>query len=236
LSGLTESGNVFFVQYDTHSMIREQRDYYEARAAEYDDAYRRAAKYDRGAANNADWQAEMVRLTGAFDALALSGDVVELAAGTGFWTERLVGRARSLTVIDGSTAMLAVNRNRLGSASERVHYEVEDLLAWHPRRTWDVCVFGFWLCHVPDERVAEFLDRVAESLRQGGAVCVVEKATDSEPVTELEARTLNDGRQFTIVEHPRSTETLVALFADAGISIAIETIGTRFCIGHGTRL
>jgi ubiquinone/menaquinone biosynthesis C-methylase UbiE len=220
---------------DSGTTIREQREFYDARAAEYDDAYERTAKYDRGAANNAEWHAEMAQLVRAFDALSWAGDVVELAAGTGFWTERLVRRAQSLTVIDGSAAMLAINRKRLGAASERAHYEVADLLAWRPARSWDVCVFAFWLCHVPDDRVATFLRTVAESLRASGVVCIVEKAVATDPETEREVRTLNDGRQFTIIEHPRPPATLIDTCAAAGLNVTVETIGTRFCLGHGTR-
>jgi demethylmenaquinone methyltransferase/2-methoxy-6-polyprenyl-1,4-benzoquinol methylase len=221
---------------DAGAVLCEQREYYDARASEYDDAYRRTALHDRGEELNADWQAEMARLVGAFARLPLAGDIVELAAGTGMWTERLVGRARSLTVIDGSAAMLAVNRGRLGPASERVQYEVADLLEWQAPRVWDACVFGFWLCHVPDDRVASFLRTVARSLRRGGAVCVIEKAANSDATSEHMVRMLNDGREFTIIDHPRPPETVVGAFADAGLTVAIETIGTRFCIGYGTKL
>jgi SAM-dependent methyltransferase len=220
---------------DSGTTLRDQRKYYDARAAEYDDAYERTARYDRGATNNSEWHAEMAQLARAFDALTWSGDVVELAAGTGFWTERLVPRAQSLAVIDGSAAMLAANRKRLGAASERVRYQVADLLAWRPARSWDVCVFAFWLCHVPDDRVATFLGAVADSLRPGGVVCIVEKAVATEPETEREVRTLNDGRRFTIIEHPRPPATLIHACAAAGLTIAVETIGARFCLAHGTR-
>jgi SAM-dependent methyltransferase len=220
---------------DVAAAIREQRAYYEARADEYDTAYRRTGNYDRGAAVNAAWQADLERLVDAFDAAPVHGDVVELAAGTGFWTERLVRRARSLTVIDGSDAMLVANRERLGPAAARVDYQVTDLFEWHPRRAWDACVFAFWLCHVPDERAARFSTSVAQSLRDGGVVCFVDKAATSDPPNERVDRTLEDGREFTIIDHPRPPETLVDLFALAGLDVEVETIGTRFCIGHGTR-
>jgi demethylmenaquinone methyltransferase/2-methoxy-6-polyprenyl-1,4-benzoquinol methylase len=152
-------------QPDLGAALHEQLQYYSARAAEYDDAYRRTGNYDRGPHVNASWQAEMARVSSAFEKVPLAGDIVELAA-TGFWTQHLVHRARSLTVIDGSAEMLAINRQRIGAAAAHVNYEVSDLFEWRPRRTWDACVFGFWLCHVPDDRIAGFLDVVASSLRR----------------------------------------------------------------------
>jgi ubiquinone/menaquinone biosynthesis C-methylase UbiE len=222
-------------QTDIRAVLREQREYYRARATEYDDAYRRTGQYNRGEAVNAGWQADLARLVAVFESVPMIGDVVELAAGTGFWTERLVSRTRSLTVIDGSAGMLATNRERLGPTADRVSYEVADLFEWHPRRSWDACVFGFWLCHVPDDRVAGFLNTVAESLRPGGMVCFVDKAVASEPATERETRTLNNGRQFTIIEHPRPTAQLLDLFAAAGLNIKVQTIADRFCLGRGNR-
>ena len=222
-------------QTDLQVTLREQRDYYAARAAEYDDAYRRSGAHDRGPDANESWQADLARLARAFEKVPLGGDVVELAAGTGFWTERLVTRARSLHVIDASAETLAVNRLRLGPGAERVTYEVADLFEWQPRRRWDTCVFGFWICKVPDERLANFLNTVAASLRPDGVVCFIDKAAVSEPATELEERTLNDGRRFTIIDHPRPPARFVETFAAAGLDIQIETFGDRFCLGHGTR-
>ena len=39
-------------------------------------------------------------------ALALDGHVLDMACGTGYWTEQLAGRAASVTALDGSQAML----------------------------------------------------------------------------------------------------------------------------------
>ena len=177
----------------------------------------------------------MTRLQRAFDRVPVHGEVVELAAGTGAWTERLVGRVRALTVLDGSNEMLDVNRARLGAASTRVTYEVVDLFGWRPAQVWDACVFGFWLCKVPDDRVDGFLQTVADALRPGGVVCCVDKTAEVERATELEARTLNDGRQFTIVDHPRPPHRLVDLFAASGMEVEVETVGPRFCLASGAK-
>ena len=159
----------------------------------------------------------------------------ELAAGTGVWTERLVRRARSLTVLDGSPEMLDMNRARLGARATNVAYEVVDLFDWHPDREWDACAFGLWLCKVPDARIDGFMRTVAEALRPGGVVCCVDKAATTEPPTELEDRTLNDGRRFTIVDHPRPPSRIVELFRVAGMRVDVQTFGNWFCLASGTK-
>jgi demethylmenaquinone methyltransferase/2-methoxy-6-polyprenyl-1,4-benzoquinol methylase len=220
---------------DDEAVLREQRAYYDARASEYDDGHQRIRAHDRGAEGNTSWFAEMDAVVDAFDRVPVRGDVLELAAGTGAWTERLVRRSDSLTVLDGSEAMLAVNRERLGAAAANVDYRIVDLFDWQPERQWDACVFGFWLCKVPDDRIAVFLSVVADALRPGGAVCCVDKTASVEPATELEDRTLNDGRRFTIIDHPRPPERLVEVFAIAGLSVEVETFGSRFSLVNGTR-
>jgi demethylmenaquinone methyltransferase/2-methoxy-6-polyprenyl-1,4-benzoquinol methylase len=219
---------------DADHVLFEQRLYYALRAEEYDEAYRRVRQHDRGAEGNAQWQDEMRRLQAAFDAIPFDGDILELAAGTGAWTERLIGRARSLTVLDGSSEMLDLNRARVGPATNVV-YEVVDLFAWRPRRTWDACVFGFWMCKVPDARVDGFLREVADALRPGGIACCIDKAAATEPESELEERTLNDGRRFTIVDHPRPPHRIAGLFRAAGIDVDVRTFGTRFCLASGSK-
>ena len=171
----------------------------------------------------------------AFERVPLEGDIIELAAGTGAWTARLIERARSLTVLDASPEMLARNRERLGPASERVVYGVVDLFDWRPTRTWDACVFGFWLCKVPDARLGRFMQAVADALRPGGVVCCLDKAAGAERATELEERTLNDGRRFTIVDHPRPPSRIADVFHAAGMDVDVQTFGSRFCLASGVK-
>ena len=217
-------------------LLREQRDYYEARAPEYDDSYTRTGLHDRGEEVNRSWRADVGRLERMFDEAPIAGDVVELAGGTGYWTDRLVGRCRSLCVIDGSNAMLDLNRERLGQHAASIDYRVADLFEWQPDRAWDACVFTFWLSHVPDARVASFLNTVATSLRPGGAVYFVDKAAGDDTAPERVERSLEDGRRFTIIDHQRPAVQLVDRFAAAGLDIEVETIGDRFCFGHGTKV
>lgn len=234
-SALAEAASLTMAGDDVERALRAQRLYYCLRAGEYDDAYSRRGQHDRGPSLNAQWQEELTRVRRAFDELALHGDIIELAAGTGVWTERLIARARSLTILDGSAEMLAENRVRLGAAASKGAYRVADLFEWRPDRIWDVCVFAFWLAKVPDDRVEEFLRKVARALQPGGRVCCVDKWAEAEPSTEFETRHLNDGRAFTIVDHPRPPSRIIELFGAAGMDVDVQTFGNRFILASGTK-
>src|SRR4029079_9322983 len=149
--------------------LAKMADYYRARAAEYDEWFYRQGRYDRGAAANERWHQEAAEVFAAFDALGVTGDVLELAPGTGIWTERIVRTARSVTGVYASTEMLEINRAKLaGRGGEKVSYSVADIFAWQPERQYDAVVFGFWISHVPLERLDGFLRTVAAALRAGG--------------------------------------------------------------------
>ena len=101
---------------------------------EYDDAYDRTHQHDRGPELNAGWQGEMTRLQRVFDRVPVHGEVVELAAGTGAWTERLVelfaGAGMGVEVetfgsrfslVSGTKVSTRATRSRCPGASTRVH-------------------------------------------------------------------------------------------------------------------
>src|SRR6266540_4592464 len=137
----------------------------------------------------------------AFDRLDLRGDVLELAPGTGIWTERLTRTARSVTAVDASEEMIAINRERMGEAAATVSYVQADLFAWEPTRRFDAAVFCFWISHVPRERLDAFLQTVSHALDTGGRVFFVDgkrqptsTAIDHdlpEPGSEVMTRRLN---------------------------------------------
>lgn len=229
------------------SVLAEQRAYYGARAAEYDEWFLRRGRYDHGPEQNARWWAEVAEVRTALAAARLTGEVLELAGGTGIWTERLARNATSITVLDASPEMIAINQDRLARAglADRVAYQQADLFAWRPDRAYDAVFFGFWLSHVPAGRLDPFLAAVAEALRPGGRVFLVDnrrEPTSSSPDQPLAAaddpimpRRLNDGRTFRIVKVFREPAELVAAFARQGLELTVHETPTYFQWGIGRR-
>lgn len=218
--------------------------YYRARAAEYDQWFFRQGRYDRGPELNAAWFSEVEIVRRALDRLHLTGDVLELAPGTGLWTERLVRTARSVTAVDASPEMLAIMRSRV--APGRVHEVVADLFAWQPDRQYDAVVFCFWLSHVPAARTDRFLEMVSGALGPGGRLFFADSrrepsstASDHElPAgeTEVLTRRLNDGRAFQIVKRFLEPEEVVEACGRAGLAVRVEVTPRYFLYGWGERL
>ncbi len=228
--------------------LGEMAAYYRARAGEYDEWFERRGRYDRGAEGNARWFAEATETFAALDALAMGGDVLELAPGTGIWTERLLRTAATVTAVDASPEMVAVNRARLGAAGEgRVRYVLADLFAWRPERRYDGVCFGFWLSHVPRERLDTFFRTVADALTPGGKIFFVDSHSGRESTAtspdqwrpeaggQLMTRSLNDGREFRIVKNFYDPALLEERCAAAGLDVAVRETTTSFLYGTGAR-
>ncbi|HXM51480.1 MAG TPA: class I SAM-dependent methyltransferase [Pyrinomonadaceae bacterium] len=221
----------------TDSVLLEQLAYYRAGAREYDNANRWLLSANRGA----DWEETYRRgyadAVAAIEALATDADVLELAGGTGMYTELLVRLAAQLTVVDGSPESLEINRAMIGSGRTNVEYVLADIFNWHPPRRYDVIVFAFWLCHVPLNRFEGFWRMIEKALAEGGTVVFIDArsdltASDAAPLEdipdifveerlddEVSVRQLSDGSHFRIVRVLWHRSALQALLETLGWSV-----------------
>ena len=190
------------------NLIEQQIAYYRARASEYDEWFLRQGRYDRGEAHKEQWFAEVAQLQKALADFGPKGEVLELACGTGWWTENLISYAETLTAIDTSEEVLALNRQR--AQSDKVDYIQADLFEWQPERKFDTIFFSFWLSHVPPERFNLFWNTLRDWLNPDGRVFLIDSryealgtAKDQQlrgPEDEVVTRHLNDGQTFEIVK------------------------------------
>ena len=227
-------------------VLHEQSGYYEARAPEYDDVWFRRGRYDLGPDGNARWFAETARLEAAVDAAVTSGDVLELACGTGLFTRRLARAAHRLTAIDASAAVLAINAERVGDPTVRYHQA--DIFGWEPPpgHRYDHIFFGFFLSHVPPHMLDGLWERLARWLAPGGRVSFCDDAPGvdrrpSNPGASVEdgpswahRRRLHDGREFTIVKVCHAPETLATWLHERGWRADITPTGDEFIFGTAT--
>jgi demethylmenaquinone methyltransferase/2-methoxy-6-polyprenyl-1,4-benzoquinol methylase len=227
---------------DRPPALAQQIDYYRSRAAEYDQWFNREGRYDRGPELNARWFSEVEIVAAALERFRPAGDVLELACGTGLWTERLARHATRLTAVDASPEMLELNRQRLGS--REVEYLQADLFTWEPPRQFDIVFFSFWLSHVPEERFEPFWALVRRALRPDGRVFLLDSrheptstAVDHQlpdPTSPMMTRRLNDGREFQIYKIFHEPAALETRLQSLGWSAEICATPTYFLYGTAT--
>jgi SAM-dependent methyltransferase len=213
--------------------------YYEARASEYDDWYLRRGRYERGPIHDAAWNAELDGSGTWLDGLPIHGEIVELAAGTGWWSPLLAAKG-DLSLYDAAPAPLERARERLVAHRLRAHLHLRD--AWaEPDRRVDALFAGFWLSHVPRDRTAAFLELCRRWLKPGGVLALIDSLPDPQsgaedhpdPADDLAVRRLDDGREFTIIKVFRSADELTAELRAAGFEgVQVTTTGRFFVLAE----
>ena len=206
------------------------REYYDQRAGEYDEWYMREGRFaDRPHADR--WHAGVAQLRERVQSFG-HGRLLEIAAGTGWWTQHLARRAK-VTVVDYAPAMLAQLGARLstqGLRAARVRADAYCLpLAAY---SFDCGFFGFWLSHVPYARLPEFLAELRRVIRPGSEVMVVDSAPTEARQTPgaefMHERILNDGTRHAVLKILHTPETLVGALAPLGVPLDTWSTGTFF--------
>ncbi len=210
------------------------RAYYAARAPEYDDWYLRRGRYSHGVLADVAWNGDLDAATQWLDALPISGEIVELAAGTGWWSPLLASKGQ-LSIYDAVEEPLEKARERLLAHGLAAHIHVRD--AWaQPDRQVDALFCGFWISHVPRQRLAEFVALCRSWLRPGGLLAFIDSRRDPDsgatdnaaPADDVSTRLLADGQEFTIPKVYYEPEELESALLAAGFASAKVTTTPRF--------
>ena len=209
------------------SILDEQIQYYRARAQEYDASIVEATDL------LAPGKILLLNL-GKFDS------ILELACGTGIWTETLLQMGNTVTALDAAPEMLEIARQKLGD--DRIKYQQADLFHWQPDRQYDLVFFANWLSHVPPEALDPFLDRVRRAVRSGGSVAMIDQHRPSDSDRRIAkddiyaTRPIQDGRQFTIVKAFYDLAYVQRKFEALGFEVHINKFtGTFFFLAGKTK-
>jgi 2-polyprenyl-3-methyl-5-hydroxy-6-metoxy-1,4-benzoquinol methylase len=229
-------GNLGLVGGDER-LIAEQIEYYRSQAAEYDETSRPPDD------SLGDFGSELTR---ALDAFRPTGNVLEIASGTGAWTTQLLRHASLVTALDASPEMhdqAAVKINR----DPRVRFILGDVFSWEPDTQYDVVFFANWLSHVPPKRFERFWATVGNALRASGRVFFIDELLDAwrqehlseEFIGDADApvvhRSLRDGRRFRVVKVFWDPEELESKLRELGWHTEVHQAGPFFW-AEGRRL
>jgi 2-polyprenyl-3-methyl-5-hydroxy-6-metoxy-1,4-benzoquinol methylase len=206
-------------------VLAEQVDYYRRRAGEYDvTAY-------------GDVAAARTRIARLVAELRPAGNVLEIACGTGLWTEALAQWADTVTAIDTAPEAVAIARGR--ARSERVSFEVADVFSWEPGARFDVIFFSAWLSHVPASRFGQFWQLLERLLAQNGRVLFIDEHVDERGKEaylagrdEVVERQLADGSTFRVIKNFVDPTGLEDRLRGLGWDCVIRRDGNDWVVGE----
>ena len=212
------------------------KDYYAARAAEYDRIYLKPER-----------QADL-RAIEAWLAQLFSGRrLLEIACGTGYWTQWLAASCASVKGIDIAEETLAIARSR--PANRSVDFLIADAFAL-PQRLgrFDAAFAGFWISHLTIAQRRPFFEGLHRRLAPGAMVVMLDNrfvpgsstpiARTDEAGNTWQRRSLDDGRAYEVVKNfPDQAQLRTAL---DGLADDIEWRqwpyywAIRWRVGHGS--
>ena len=194
-------------------------DYYNKRLEEYEAIY---AKPDR--------QNDLKKLVVQLQADLKNCTVLELACGTGWWTERLASHAASWIATDADTDALAVvsQKNIQGLSTSQT------LNASLPQITTPVdCVFAaHWYSHLLNNECSPFIEAVSKCLKPGGYLIMLDNnyvhgsstsisRTDDKGNT-YQSRPLKDGSTHEVLKNFPSQSQLKQLGKSLKFSVQTD--------------
>lgn len=215
-------------------MTEEMAKYYARRAAEYDRVY--DLPY---------WQHDLAVLRGLVARLFAGRRVLEVACGTGYWTQQLAAIAAAVHATDLNEETLAVARTR-ACAPAPVTFERRDAYAAVPGAArFDAGFAGLWLSHVDLARAQEFLDAFHAPLAPGAPVLMFDERDVPErrsPTTRVDAagnryepRRLQSGERYEIVKNFYDRARLTGLFAGAADDFVCEELERFWLVTYRRR-
>ncbi|MEM8531627.1 MAG: class I SAM-dependent methyltransferase [Chloroflexota bacterium] len=202
----------------TSQFDQSMRRYYDLLSREYDEWHHREGKFADRPDNN-QWHAEISQLCERVQPFGY-GRLLEIAAGTGRWTQYLARHAK-VVALDYAPLMLQQTQLRLhkqNMAAQCVRGDAYTLP--FGAASFDGCFFGFWLSHVPLVWLQAFLADVRRVVRRGGQVLVVDSAPkmpERQPNVEyILERVLNDESRHDVLKIFHTPETLAATLTPLG--------------------
>lgn len=191
--------------------------YYAARAREYESIYDKPER-----------QADLARLRALIPDYFVGRDVLEVACGTGYWTQFIAERARRMTAIDINPETLAIARTK-PLPPGRVTFAQRDVRQPETDEQRFTGAFaGFWWSHLRHDERRGFVETLHRSLRAGAVVVVLDNLYvpgSSTPISHVDAegnsfqaRRLRDGSTHTVLKNFPREDALAADIRGLGVA------------------
>ena len=190
------------------------QDYYAARANEYDKVYLKPER-----------QADLRQIESWLPTVFAGRSVLELACGTGYWTQFYAPAAEHVLAIDTAPQTLRIARTRV--PAEKVQLVEGDAYRLPPLATRCNAGFAcFWWSHIPRSRIDAFLRGFHAALAPGAKVVFLDNRFVAGSSTEIserdeegntyQVRRLADGSTHRVLKNFPGREEVVGAVARHG--------------------
>lgn len=175
-------------------------DYYAKRAREYEKIYDKPER-------QSDLEALKKRLSQAFS----GKKVLEVACGTGYWTQFVARSAQSIFSSDVNEEVLKIARTKSFGACNVKFVEDDAYTLNKARNRHDTGFHAFWWSHIPSKKIGLFLKAFHSKLAPGAIVIMIDNRFvegSSTPIVRHDAdgntyqvRKLKDGSEHEVLKN-----------------------------------
>ena len=207
-------------------------DYYSRRANEYERIYEKPER-----------QKAIANLKSILQQLLPGHDILEVACGTGYWTQIISAVARSVVATDMSPEVLEIARSK-SYPHGRVCFTIADAYDLDPvSGHFTAGLAAFWWSHLPKQDISRFLAGFHRRLGPGAKVVFtdnryVEGNSSSisyrdEMGNTYQDRRLVDGSEFRVLKNfPTEAELRAVLQDEAARVITTSTNEYFWCLSY----
>jgi len=211
---------------------KELKTYYADRAAEYERIYQKPERQESIA-----WLNSRLRQTFA------GRTILEVACGTGFWTQALAEAAASVVATDINREVLDIARQKPLPPGNVTFVQDDAFSLQHvPDQEFTGGFSGFWWSHIPKAQIAAFLAVFHAKLLPGARVLLADNVyvdgsnhpisrTDAEGNTYQE-RTLGNGTRYEVLKNFPAPQELADAASACGTEIDYEASAYYWCLSY----
>lgn len=185
---------------DARSTTPHLEDYYSKRAREYERVYEKPER-----------QRELAWLRERVPKLYRGRTVLEVACGTGYWTQFIAPAARRVYAIDINESVLEIAREKRLPPGKVTFVKGDAVSLDGAPAGCDAAFAGFWWSHVRKSALREFVARLEQRLEPGAVVGILDNSWahgSSTPISRTDAegntyqmRSLAGGEPFEVLKN-----------------------------------
>jgi 2-polyprenyl-3-methyl-5-hydroxy-6-metoxy-1,4-benzoquinol methylase len=209
-------------------------DYYRRRAGEYEAIYARPER-----------QADLARLKKSVAEGLAGTQVLEIACGTGYWTQVIAATAKRVLATDVAEEPMRIAQAKSYPAGN-VAFSTQNAYALgEDLGRFDAAFAGFWWSHVPRERIDDFLRSLHARLEPGARVLLIDNLYVEGNSTALagidaagntyQMRRLGDGTRVRVLKNFVSEEELLERLTPHADALRYEALEYYWLVEYSAR-
>ncbi len=208
--------------------------YYTQRANEYEDIYKRPER-----------QKDLRSLEPLIGSLFRDRHVLEIACGTGYWTQYIAKNASSIVATDISKEVLNLAKSRNYQSCSVTFQETDAYSLEKVGDNLSAGFCGFWWSHVPITRQTEFLKIFHSKLNSDALVVMIDNnyvEGSSSPVSRrdeegntYQIRKLKDGARYEVLKNFPGEDELRNSFEKVGENVRITKLAYYWILQYNPK-